>query len=39
MAALLVRDRCYQVIDPCKHPNLVKDSLDVFAQWLQSLKP
>ncbi len=39
MAALLVRDRCFKVIDEAKHATLIDDSLVIFTNWLKSLKP
>lgn len=39
MAALLVRDRCFKVIDAAKHDTLVSDSLVIFTNWLKALKP
>lgn len=39
MAALLVRDRCFKVIDEAKHDTLVSDSLAIFTNWLKALKP
>lgn len=39
MAALLVRDRCFKVIDEAKHDTLVADSLTIFTNWLKALRP